>query len=506
MRMSRRTFLSGTCAGAGLLLAGAPARASGHWGKFDATLRIPSLLEGTLSSGVRHFELSAQAGRSKFLDDLSTPTMGFNGAYLGPTLRCRSGERVRIKVTNALREATAVHWHGLHVPARMDGGPRQAIAAGATWEPEFEIKQRGSLCWYHSHAMHRTGYQVLHGLAGLLLVDDEENRAAGLPSEYGVDDIPLVLQDRRFMEDGRFDYLTSMHDTMMGFAGDVLLVNGTARPMLALQRQRTRLRILNGSNSRIYTLGRDDGEDLVLVASDGGLLEAPARTRRIRLAPGERVEVIVDARPESAFRLISYPDLSAGGVMGMAGNAETFPVLELRAGKLDAANAPLPSRLSTVRQWKVEDSTATRVFSLDMGMMGGMMGRGMGPGMGGMMGRGMGPGMGGMMGINGAPMDVGRVDVQVPLGNVEVWDIVNRTPLSHPFHIHNVQFRVLARSGSPLLAHESGLKDTVVVEPGSRVRVITQFEDFADPKHPYMYHCHNLEHEDAGMMGQFVVV
>lgn len=497
MRMSRRALLRGGSASAALLFAGSSARASGHLGAFDTPLHIPPLIEGTLVGGVRQYELSAQAGRSRFLANLSTPTMGFNGAYLGPTLRCKTGDRVKIKVTNALREVTAVHWHGLHVPARMDGGPHQAIAPGATWEPEFQIRQRGSLCWYHSHAMHRTGSQVLHGLAGLLLIEDEENRAPGLPSDYGVDDIPLVLQDRRFTEDGRFEYVTGMHDMMTGYVGDVLLVNGTVGPVLNVQRQRTRLRLLNGSNSRIYTLGRDDGEDLTLIASDGGLLEAPARVRRVRLAPGERVELIIDARPESRFRLMSYPDTSAGGMQGMmgnGGNVETFPILELRAGKLDAANAPLPSKLSAVRAWKVEDSTATRVFSLDMGMMGGMMGRGMGPG------------MGGMMGINGAPMDMGRIDVHVPLDNVEIWEIVNRTPLSHPFHIHNIQFRVLARDRRALHAHERGLKDTVVVEPGSRVRVITQFEDFADPKHPYMYHCHNLEHEDAGMMGQFVVV
>jgi FtsP/CotA-like multicopper oxidase with cupredoxin domain len=124
-------------------------------------------------------------------------------------------------------------------------------------------------------------------------------------------------------------------------------------------------------------------------------------------------------------------------------------------------------------------------------------------GMGRMMGR---SGMGGMMSINGRSMDMRRIDVRVPLGSIEIWEIVNPTPLAHPFHIHDIQFRVLDRGGEPPLPHERGLKDTVIVDAGASVRIITQFADFADPDHPYMYHCHILEHEDAGMMGQFLVV
>jgi len=228
------------------------------------------------------------------------------------------------------------------------------------------------------------------------------------------------------------------------------------------------------------------------------LLERPVRQRRVRLAPGERIELLVDAESGQDFRLMSYPDRISGpgmGMMsGMAGNTETFSIIELRAGKLEPADAPLPERLIKVPDWTEAQAARTRTFSLDMGMMGmGMMG----------MGRG---GMGGMMSINGRSMDIARIDVRVPVGSIEIWEIENATPLAHPFHIHDVQFRVLDRDGKPPLPHERGLKDTVLVDPQSVVRVITQFTDFADPQHPYMYHCHNLEHEDAGMMGQFVIV
>jgi FtsP/CotA-like multicopper oxidase with cupredoxin domain len=263
------------------------------------------------------------------------------------------------------------------------------------------------------------------------------------------------------------------------------------------------LRILNGSNSRIYTLGRDDGADLLIVGSDGSLLERPVRQRRLRLGPGERAELLVDMQASRTVRLMSYPDAAAargmGGGMtmgGMAGNNETFPIVELRAGRLESADLSVPERLIRVPGWTAAQAARTRTFTLDMAMMGMMSG------MGGMGGRGM----GGAMGINGRAMSMERIDERVPLGSIEIWEIQNASPLTHPFHVHDIQFRVLDRDGAPPLPHEAGLKDTVLVDPASAVRVIAEFADFADPQHPYMYHCHILEHEDAGMMGQFVVV
>jgi FtsP/CotA-like multicopper oxidase with cupredoxin domain len=349
--------------------------------------------------------------------------------------------------------------------------------------------------------MGRTGQQVLRGLAGLFLIDDEESEALRLPSEYGVDDIPVIIQDRRFSRDGGFDYLSTMHDTMIGYQGTVILVNGTPNPHLTLRRKLTRLRILNASNARIYTLGRDDGKDLIIIGGDGGLLDRPARQRRVRVGPGERLELLVDAQAKETFRLMSYadrvsPGMGPGMMMGggMTGNTEVFAIIELRADGLEGPAAAFPTSLIRVPHWTEAQVARTRTFSLDMGMMG-MMGMGMG-------GRG---GMGGMMGINGRSMDMGRIDVRVPIGSVEIWQVGNASPVAHPFHIHGVQFRVLDRDGEPPLPHERGLKDTVLIDPASTVRVITQFTGLADPDHPYMYHCHILEHEDAGMMGQFVV-
>jgi FtsP/CotA-like multicopper oxidase with cupredoxin domain len=500
MTVTRRALLrSGAAAGA-LSVFAAPRLLASEAGRFTNPVKIPALIEGVAGANGKTFDLAVGSGSSQFLPGVPTPTIGINGPYLGPTIRCRAGDHVSLRVKNNLAEPTTLHWHGLHIPARHDGGPHQIITPGATWAPAFDIRQKASSCWYHSHLMGRTGEQVLRGLAGLFLVEDEESASLGFPSEYGVDDIPLIIQDRRFNRDGSFSYLSAMPDMMMGYKGDVILVNGTVDPHLVLLRTRTRLRILNASNSRIYTLGRDDGKDLVIIASDGGLLERPARQRRVRVSPGERIELLVDAQSGENFRLMSYPDRVADGMMGpgmmmggMAGNTETFAIIELRAGKLEGSDSALPEKLIDVPAWTQAQAARTRTFSLNMGMMG--MGMGMGR-----------RSMGGMMGINGRTMSMSRIDFRVPLGSIEIWEIENATPLAHPFHVHDVQFRVLDRDGEPPLPHERGFKDTVLVDPGSAVRVIAEFSDFADPDHPYMYHCHILEHEDAGMMGQFVVV
>lgn len=495
----------GAVAGAGSYFAAGPS-VGRNTARHVTKLRIPPLLEGSKANAGKQFALSAVRGTSEFFEGYNTPTLGLNGTYLGPTLRFKNGEQVTIHVENKLGFDTTLHWHGLHIPAKQDGGPHQIIKPGATWSPSFEIKQKAATFWYHSHLLGETGAQVNAGLAGLIIVDDDESATLGLPNDYGVDDIPLVVQDRRFNRDGTFAYGTSMPDTMMGFKGDVILVNGTRRPYLTISRQRTRLRLLNGSNSRIYNFGFEDGRDFVQIGTDGSLLASPIMRRRLQLAPGERAEILVTMEDNSKVFLMSYPFVTTGGgMMGgmmsrmMGGNTETFPVLELRAGKLERSDKAVPRRLAELPHWNPQDAQRVRPFELNMGMMGGMMGRGR------MMGRGSGMMGGDLMAINGRPMDMTRIDERVPLGATEIWQITNPSPLAHPFHIHDIQFRVLDRNGRPPPAHEAGLKDTVLVNPNERVRVITKFADFADAQTPYMYHCHILEHEDAGMMGQFTV-
>ena len=466
---------------------------------FSRPLAIPPLRTGRLQGGVRIFDLTVRRGRHRFLSGVDTATLGIDADYLGPALRVRRGERVRFAVRNALSTVTTLHWHGVHLPARMDGGPHQVIEPGAVWRPEFEIRQPASLQWYHAHPLHHTGEQVYQGLAGLFYIDDGE-APPGLPAEYGVDDIPLVLQDRRFDSDGQFLYLGMMRDRMFGVHGDVMLVNGVPWPTLAVPRRRMRLRLLNGSNARTYNLVFSDGREMLQVGTDGGLLARPVARRSIRLAPAERADVIVTLAPGDRVTLRHEPlprrrrGRRGMGMMGMMGMMsmmqpadEPFAIMQFTAERPEPPQAAIPQRLAEVPDWSPRQAARTRRFVLDMAM---------GPRM--MRGDGF--------TINGRSMDMARIDARVPLGDVEIWEIVNDSPMGHPFHIHDIQFRILDRDGRPPAPWERGLKDTVWVDAGETVRVITRFDDYADPDHPYMFHCHILEHEDGGMMGQFVVV
>ncbi len=471
-------------------------------------LPIPPLLEGERRDGRRHFRLTAQEGERQFLPGLTTPTWGFNGDYLGPTLRMKRGDRVSIEVINRLPETTTVHWHGMVLPARMDGGPHQPIAAGERWLSEYEVIQPAATLFYHAHTHGLTGPQVYRGLAGLLYIDDEESAALDLPDDYGIDDIPLVIQDRDFNNDGSFRYLGFMPERMIGKHGRTLLVNGAAAPELKALSTLLRLRLVNASNARFYRLAFSDGRPFSVIASDGGLLPEARTVTELTMAPAERYEVLVDL---SDRRQLSLRDLGGAGnaghgPMGMMGMDEGFEVLAIDAtAALPSARKPA-RKLAGLAPAVAGSTDSERRLVLEMGMMGGGMMRGGGM-MGGMRRGMMGPGgmMGGMMRINGRSFDMQRVDFRLQPDREEVWVLGNDSPMLHPFHVHNTQFRLLSRNGNAPAAWEAGYKDTVIVHPGEEVRLLVPTGPYADERHPYMFHCHILEHEDGGMMGQFIV-
>ena len=477
---TRRQLLKwGIAAGA---LAGAPflarfedflaqARARG-----DVPLRVPPLLTGRLKEGVRQYDLTIRKSGHVFVSGVTTPgTFGVNGSFLGPTLHLRHGERVQINVRNALNESTTVHWHGMILPAAMDGGPHQEIAPGETWRPTFEVRQPAATLWYHAHPHKRTGRHVWNGLAGMMIIEDEDAAKLPLPQDYGVDDIPVVLQDRLFDADGRLVYISTMHDIMMGMEGDVPLCNGQFRPVFEARRTLLRLRVLNGANAAFYNVGFSDNRPFHVIASDGGLLPAPVQRRRVLLTPGERVEIVVPVS-DAPFALIST-----------GGNLPPHVFLRIvPASTLESSPTP-PQRLAQVPPPRAAKGLRVRRFDLQMGMGPAMM-------------------MGAPFAINGRAMDMNVINEVVPVNTDEVWEIRNTSPMPHPFHVHDVQFRVLSRSRGAVPTHEAGYKDTVLVAGNETVRILVRFQDHVDPTTPYMYHCHILEHEDAGMMGQFTVV
>jgi len=311
----------------------------------------------------------------------------------------------------------------------------------------------------------------------MFILDDDASDGLALPRRYGVDDIPLIVQDRRFDSDGQFD---ERHAFLggVGILGDTLLVNGTVGPYLDVTTERVRLRLLNGSTARTYDFGFADDRSFALVATDGGLLEAPHRTTRIRLSPGERAEIVVTVRPGERTVLRSYPPNLGVDFFNQRfnGGDDTFDVLQLRAAATLRPAPEVPSRLVPIERLDPASAATTRKFDL--------AGRS----------------------INGTGMNLGRIDFAVTRDTTEIWEITKQDGTPHNFHVHDVQFQVLSVAGREPPPELRGWKDTILLEVRREVRIIARFADHADPNMPYMYHCHLLYHEDQGMMGQFVVV
>ena len=460
---------------------------------FENKLLIPEQLFGTVVDGRRQFQLTVDEGSREFLPGKQTPTAGINGPYLGPTVRLRRGENVDLIVRNDLDEMTTMHWHGMHVPARMDGTPHQKIEPGTSWPASFEVHQQAAPLWYHPHPHGTTGRHAYRGIAGLMWIDDENSEALDLPKTYGVDDIPVVIQDRLFDDDGAFRFAISQGAVY----GDTMLINGTWNPFLQVESRRIRFRLLNGSNARIYYIGFDDNRVFHQIATDGGFIETPLRTDRVVLAPGERAEILVDFSDGAEAVLKSYPEAglleTVEAYFGGIGTGH-LELLKIVPGPAKRASHALPERLNTISRIDASKAVKTRPMVLGGPIQGAQGGR--------FAGGGPGPGPP----INGKIMDMGRIDEVVRLGDIEIWEVDNRGGQAHPFHIHLVQFQILDRNGQPPTGAELGWKDTVLVPAGDIVRIIMPFDRYADPEVPYMYHCHIMEHEDNGMMGQFLVV
>ncbi len=469
--MNRRKFV-------GISIAGASAIA-GLWAygetrekpkeptiKTPHTLPIPPLAEYKLKDGKKIFDLTIQKGEKSFFEDIKTETYGVNGDFLGPTIKVNNKDKVEINVTNKLDEETTLHWHGLHINGKNDGGPHQIISPNNTWKAKLKIDQRASTSWYHPHAMDKTGYQVYKGIAGFFLIDDEHSKK--LPNQYGVDDIPLVIQDRRFSYNGSFSYIASMHDRMMGISGNYIFVNGAMTPIFEATKDKVRYRILNGSNSRIYMLGFEDEREFSLVATDGGFVEKPLSMTKLLLAPGERAEIVIDIKAKEKISLVDFLSKSY--------------LLHINSKDTIQNTKALPKTISKISPIKTSSNERIREFNLSMGM--------------------------GTARINGKKMDMDRIDFNVSLNTSEIWRIKNldgMMNMPHPFHVHGCSFEVLSRNGEAPYIFEKGLKDTVLINKGDIVDIRVIFRKKADRNNPFMFHCHNLEHEDLGMMGQFTV-
>ena len=478
---------------------------------------------------------------------------GNNGAvqdvensYLGPVFRVKTGDKVRVRFTNEIERESVIHWHGLHLPPEMDGHPMYAIPPGQEFIYEFEVVDRAGTYWFHPHPDKITGPQVYQGLAGMFLVSDPEEENLNLPS--GNYELPLIIQDRTFTQDNQLVYDTGQMNQMTGFLGDQILVNGQISREMEAEQATYRFRILNGSNSRIYKLAWSNGEPVTVIGTDGGLLEQPQELPYLMLAPGERYDLWIDFSNLSAGNTVTLKSLSfnAGMMMqgmgrmgnrgmGMGGmmqgqsaipNGSEFDIMQFNITDKQGDQKNLPGKLSEIRKYDVSNASnqgEARSFNFFMDQM--------------------------QWTINGETFEMTEVAdwETVKLGTKEVWEFINGNSqmgmmgrgmmgqrgrgmmnqdengrggmmgdmmqMPHPVHIHGLQFQIIERNPEnmdPSIWNsikdgfvDGGWQDTFLLMPDMKVRIMLEFKDFTGI---YAYHCHNLEHEDMGMMRNYEIV
>ena len=459
-------------------------------------LAIPPTLTGTT------FSLNIQSGTQTFYSNISTPTYGINSSWMAPTIIVNKDDSVAFNVTNNLNVSTTIHWHGFHVAAINDGGPHQKINPNGTWSPSFKVRNNASTYWYHPHGIAQTEQQISKGLAGMLIVKDSTEALLPLPRTYGVDDIPIIVQSKAF------DVLTQI-----AIASDLdtaLFINGTVNPYFLAPAQVIRFRLLNASSLRTYNFGFSNGQTFYQIATDGGLLDTSIALTRLKISPGERAEILVNftGMTSQMIYLKSYSSELPNGIYGantVGSGADTineyndnflngsdFNLLQINVvATVGTPITTIPTALIPFTPINPLSATNYRTIVMDTIRLLPIdpPNRAEGP-----------------FGLNNKTFDIDSINETVYLNTTEIWTLKNQTLVAHPFHIHDVEFNVIEKSGLPPTASERGWKDVVLVLPEDSVKFITRFTDFADDMVPYMYHCHLLHHEDDGMMGSFLVL
>ncbi len=421
-------------------------------------------------------DLIVAPGALEIFPGNQTSVLAINGAVPGPTIHLTRGDTFNARVVNNLNNPLVLHWHGLLAPERQDGHPRDQVAAGESYDISYKINQRGSTCWYHSHTNHLTAEQVYMGLAGFFIIDDPEHDALGLPA--GDHDIPLVISDWRSNANFEFTYTPGNPDLMRGYLGDTPLINGTPEAYLCVDQNLHRFRILNGSTARIYKLAFSDGRSFQLIGSDGGLLSAPVPVTNAVLAPGQRLEILVDFGNISVGNSVTLISLGVPLDAGPSNPAQnnTFHLMTFYVEQASSVATP-PTALIPITPLVAADAVVSRSFVISNS--------------------------GTTHYIDGQLFELERVDFEPTQGKLELWEYQNTGNVYHPMHMHAAHCQVLERVGGSLLPEDAGWKDTVLIYPNETVRLLVRFDH-----HPgkFLHHCHNLEHEDNGMMQNFEIL
>jgi cuproxidase len=486
--LTRRTLALGAGAVAATAFVGVRL-ARGEAAQFSTPLPIPPLIDVARQGNA--CKLKAVRGRHAFLRGKPTLTYGYSAPILGPVLRVRRGDAVEMTVENALDVPTTLHWHGLLVPGESDGGPQQLIDPGHAWRPILKVDQPPATLWYHPHPHHDTGRQIWMGMAGMLIVSDDSDSRLGLPHAFGVDDLPLIIQDRSFGTDGSLDYGPSPLDTVYGARGDTVIVNGAIAPFAKVPPGIVRLRLLNAANAQNFELRFRDRRTFFVIASDTGFLAAPVPVTQLRISPAERFEVLVDFADKKSVVLETGPDELMGmfGVISDSATDGYVPIMRFEPTASAHAIRAMPERLIEPATADPPRAVRRRQFVITNAICRSRMQSSAHED------------MISLVGINGKAYDPARIDVETELGTSEIWEVVS-AGMAHPFHVHGASFRILSLKGEPPPAHLTGWKDIALVEDMAELLVV--FNQPATREHPFMYHCHILEHEDAGVMAQYV--
>ncbi|HCM88451.1 MULTISPECIES: multicopper oxidase domain-containing protein [Vagococcus] len=431
-------------------------------------LPVPPLLEPTSETKERvEYELKTQQGDTSILKGAKTKTLGYNGDLLGPIIKVRQGQEVVINTENTLDEETSFHWHGLKTSAESDGGPHQLVPPRSKEKISFKVDQEAATLWFHPHPEGKTASQVYRGLAGLLYVEDDHSDELNLPKEYGVDDFPLITQDRYFDKNNQIDYNQSARDD--GTKGDTLLINGSLSPYVEITTTWVRYRLVNGSNATNFTYNLENNQSFYQIATDGGFLNQSQELKSLTLSPGERAEILINTDQSQNKEKLN---LLVNGTVALQMNL---------TNKKTDQNILINQPLNQVNEIEENTLTSLKKQTIDL------------------------KGMSHMVSINGETFDRDKINLKAPFNTKEVWEVNNISNMMggmiHPFHIHGVQFQIISRNGQKPNENEKGWKDTVLVNPDEQIKLLISF----DKKGVFMYHCHILEHEENGMMGQLEV-
>lgn len=453
-------------------------------GNFDNPLRLLPVL-----NGASPINFTAKQNQTTIIKGKISNALGFANDILAPVIKVNNGQTVSINVTNQLEEKTNIHWHGLIIPENMDGHPQYTINQGSSFNYQFTINQKAGTNWFHPHPHLTTGKQVNKGLAGMFIINDTEEAALNLPSSEF--ELPLIIQDRRIYSDGSINYSPKAEDVMSGYFGQYVCVNGSWSAYHNIKTKIYRLRLLNGSNARVYNLSFSNNLDFNIIGSDGGLLSTTQTTNSLLLSPGERADVLVDFSAVTVGTEIYLQSNSFNG--GDSQGSESFKILKFKVTEQITETFTIPTSLAVFTQIPSSQSTKTRSFDIANNHSGGHGGMNMGS-------------SSSIHKIGGKSFDMDRIDETVTAGTTEIWEFDNSAGADlHPMHLHGIHFQVLSRVGGRgiILPHETGWKDTVLCMPNESVKIIMTFPNNLGK---FAFHCHNLEHEDSGMMLNYKII